>query len=72
MIASFIFVPNTLADINFISSGVLVMNSDGVPIKSVGMTTEETETYAALVSQVRDICLLCRCDMTAKSYPYLT
>lgn len=28
------------------------MNSDGVPIKSVGMTPEETETYAALVSQV--------------------
>lgn len=32
--------------------GVLIMNSEGVPIRAVGMTPEETENYAALVSQV--------------------
>lgn len=32
--------------------GVLIMNSEGIPIRAVGMTPEETENYAALVSQV--------------------
>lgn len=32
--------------------GVLIMNSEGIPIRAVGMTSEETENYAALVSQV--------------------
>ena len=32
--------------------GVLIMNNEGIPIRAVGMTPEETENYAALVSQV--------------------
>ena len=37
--------------------GVLIMNSEGVPIRS-NMTPEDTENYAALVSQVIEIIVI--------------